>query len=370
MPKSASTLPESKLHIDTPEFAPMRAAYIFDGEVGNFHFGAKHPMKPHRISLTHSLIHSFGLDKHFDIISPQIKKIASFHPQNFLKNYVSLDNDCPSFPGIEEYGMRVVSGTLDAAKMLVGRDYEIVVNWGGGMHHARKNRPAGFCYANDIVIGIMEMLKYCNRVMYIDIDVHHGDAVEEAFYLTDRVFTLSFHKYGDDFFPKTGSLGNIGSERGLGYSCNIPLMTGITEEHYQYIFEPVVERCIRKVAPDFIVLQCGADSIIGDRLGCFSLSITGHGRCIEFVKNFGIPMLVLGGGGYTPRNVSKCWTYGTSILCGRKIPDEIPEHDVYYEHYGPEYVMNAEQPVKYKNQNTKEFLESIMGFVFGIVDKI
>ncbi len=348
----------------------MRAAYIFDKEIGNFHFGPKHPMKPHRISLTHSLVHSFRLDQHFDVIEPQIKPIESFHTKDFLKNYISLDNDCPSFPGIEEYGMRIVSGTLNAARLLVGQEYDVVVNWGGGMHHARKSKPAGFCYANDIVIGIMEILKYCNKVMYIDIDIHHGDAVEEAFYFTERVFTLSFHKYGDDFFPKTGSLGNIGEGKGYRYACNVPLKTGITDDHYKYVFEPTVERCIRKIRPDAIVLQCGADSIVGDRIGCFNLSVKGHAQCLEFVKSFGIPMLVLGGGGYTPRNVSRCWTYETSLLCGQPIPEEIPREDVYYEHYGPEYVMNPTLPVKHKNQNTKDLLENIMGFVFSVVDKI
>lgn len=349
---------------------PMRAAYIYDKEVGSFHFGPNHPMKPHRVMLTHSLVHSYQLDRHFDVISPQIKPIAQFHPKDFLQNYTSLDNDCPSFPGISEYGMRVVSGTLNAARMLIGREYDVVINWAGGMHHAGKTRPSGFCYANDIVIGVMEMLNYYNKIMYIDVDIHHGDAVEEAFYFTDRVFTLSFHKYGDDFFPKTGSLCNIGEGRGYRHACNVPLKTGITDEYYQYVFEPVVERCVRKVRPDIIVLQCGADSIVGDRIGCFNLSIRGHGRCLEFVKAFGVPMLVLGGGGYTPRNVSRCWTYETSIVCNQHISDAIPEHDPYYMHYGPEYTMSPALPAKHKNQNTKELLETVMGFVFGVVDKI
>ncbi|KAL0265714.1 UNVERIFIED_CONTAM: hypothetical protein PYX00_011428 [Menopon gallinae] len=255
-------------------------------------------MKPHRVMLTHSLVHSYRLDKHFDVFSPQIKPITQFHPEDLLKNYTSLDNDCPSFPGISEYSMRVVSGTLNAARMLVGREY------------------------------------------------------------------------GDGFFPKTGSLCNIGEGRGYRHACNVPLKAGITDECYQYVFEPVVERCIRRIRPDIIVLQCGADSIVGDRIGCFNLSIGGHGRCLEFVKSFGVPMLVLGGGGYTTGNVSRCWTYETSVVCGQHIQDAIPEHDPYYMHYGPEYTMSPALPTKHKNQNTKELLEAIMGFVFGVVDKI
>ncbi|VDQ10467.1 unnamed protein product [Trichobilharzia regenti] len=83
---------------------------------------------------------------------------------------------------------------------------DIAVNWSGGLHHAKKFEASGFCYVNDIVIAILELLKYNPRVLYIDIDVHHGDGVQEAFYLTDRVMTVSFHRYGNMFFPGTGNI--------------------------------------------------------------------------------------------------------------------------------------------------------------------
>lgn len=347
----------------------MRKAYIYDEEIGNFHFGAKHPMKPHRITFTHSLVHSYKLDTHFDIIEPEIEPIKSFHPPSFLKNYVSIDNDCPTFPGIDEYGMRCVSGTLNAAKLIIADEYDLVINWGGGMHHAGKTKPSGFCYANDIVISIIELLKYFNKVMYIDIDVHHGDAVEEAFYFTDRVFTLSLHKYGDYYFPKTGALCNIGDKNGYRYSCNIPLKTGIDDSHYKYIFEPVVENAIKKIRPQVIVMQCGADSIKGDRIGCFNLTLNGHAQCLSFVKKFNIPLIILGGGGYTPRNVSRCWTNETALLCDTDISDMIPSSDTFYSHYGPDYSLKPDHPMKYLNYNSKEFLEDIMGFVFQNLDK-
>jgi histone deacetylase 1/2 len=101
-------------------------------------------------------------------------------------------------------------GTIDASQVLLRGDASIAVNWGGGLHHAKKCEASGFCYANDIVLGILELLKYHPRVLYIDVDVHHGDGVEEAFYLTDRVMTVSFHQYGDDFFPGTGSINSVG----------------------------------------------------------------------------------------------------------------------------------------------------------------
>jgi hypothetical protein len=112
------------------------------------------------------------------------------------------------------------------------------------------------------------------RVLYIDIDVHHGDGVEEAFYCTDRVMTVSFHKYGE-FFPGTGSLADIGHGPGRGYSVNVPLHNGIDDESYKSVFVPIMEKVMEYYAPGAVVLQCGADSLAGDRLGVFNLSMEG-----------------------------------------------------------------------------------------------
>jgi histone deacetylase 1/2 len=115
---------------------------------------------------------------------------------------------------------------------------DIAINWAGGLHHAKKSEASGFCYVNDIVLGILELLRYYARVLYIDIDVHHGDGVEEAFYTTDRVMTVSFHKYGE-FFPGTGELKDVGVQKGKYYSVNVPLRDGIDDESYRTTFEPV-----------------------------------------------------------------------------------------------------------------------------------
>jgi len=108
---------------------------------------------------------------------------------------------------------------------------DICINWSGGLHHAKKSEASGFCYMNDIVLSILELLKYHARVLYIDIDIHHGDGVEEAFYTTDRVMTCSFHKYGD-FFPGTGDIEDIGDGNGKYYSVNFPLKDGIGDEDF------------------------------------------------------------------------------------------------------------------------------------------
>ena len=126
-------------------------------------------------------------------------------------------------------------------------------------------------------MGILELLKYHPRVLYIDVDVHHGDGVEEAFYLTDRVMTVSFHQYGDDFFPGTGSINSVGEGKGKYYSLNIPLKVGIDDDTYHDLFRDVMDEVMAKYKPGAVILQLGADSIAYDVLGRLNLSIKGHG---------------------------------------------------------------------------------------------
>jgi histone deacetylase 1/2 len=161
------------------------------------------------------------------------------------------------------------------------------------------------------VLAILELLKHHPRVLYIDIDIHHGDGVEEAFYLTDRVMTVSFHKYGDMFFPGTGGLKDVGHNAGKYYSVNVPLMDGMDDSGFKAIFKSVMQKVMDVYQPGAVVLQCGADSLAADRLGCFNLSLDGHADCVKFMKRFNVPLLVTGGGGYTKSNVARCWTYET-----------------------------------------------------------
>jgi histone deacetylase 1/2 len=180
----------------------------------------------------------------------------------------------------------------------------------------------------DIVLGIIELLRFKKRVLYIDIDVHHGDGVEEAFYTTDRVMTVSFHKYGE-YFPGTGELRDIGVGAGKNYAVNFPLRDGIDDVTYKSIFEPVIQSVMDYYQPEAIVLQCGGDSLSGDRLGCFNLSMRGHANCVNFVKKFNMPTLVLGGGGYTMRNVARTWAFETGVLVGQELSPMLPFNEYY-----------------------------------------
>jgi len=166
--------------------------------------------------------------------------------------------------------------------------------------------------------------------------------------------TVSFHKYGD-YFPGTGDVKDIGSGDGKYCAINMPLKDGITDDDYRGVFRPIIGKVMEVYNPTAVVLQCGADSLSGDRLGCFNLSIDGHADCIDFVKSYNLPLLILGGGGYTIRNVSRCWAYETSLLVNEELANNLPFND-YYEYYGPDFKLKVPSNSSMENLNSREYL--------------
>ncbi|CAF0768725.1 unnamed protein product [Didymodactylos carnosus] len=353
-----------------------KVSYYYDFDVGNYYYGQGHPMKPHRIRMTHNLILNYGLYRKMEVYRPHkaaIEEMTRFHSDEYVKflNNIRPDNitdfnkqmqrfnvgeDCPVFEGLFEFCQISAGGSLAGAVKLNRKLTDIAINWAGGLHHAKKSEASGFCYVNDIVLAILELLKYHQRVLYVDIDIHHGDGVEEAFYTTDRVMTVSFHKFGE-YFPGTGDLRDIGAGRGKYYAVNFPLRDGIDDESYETIFKPVITKVMEVYQPGAIVLQCGADSLTGDRLGCFNLTLKGHGKCVEFIKSFNLPLLMLGGGGYTIRNVARAWTHETAIALNQEIPNELPYND-YFEYYGPDFKLHI-SPSNMPNQNSSDYMDKI-----------
>jgi len=346
-------------------------------------------MKPHRLKLTHHLILAYGLYRKMEVYRPHLasaQEMLQFHSESYLAflQRVSPEStrqltaqmqrfnmgeytDCPIFDGIFEYCQLYTGCSLDGAVKLNHGLTDVAINWAGGLHHAKKSEASGFCYVNDIVLAILELLKYHPRVLYCDIDIHHGDGVEEAFYCTNRCMTVSFHKYGD-FFPGTGDIKDTGAKAGKGYSLNFPLQEGMDDRTYERIFKPVMAKVMEVYRPTAIVLQCGTDSLTGDRLGSFNMTLRGHAECVKFLQGYGLPLLVLGGGGYTIRNVSRCWAYETATLLGQEIENEIPIND-YYEYFAPGYKLHL-TPTNMENSNTREFLEKCQTQLMEVLQDI
>ncbi|ODQ64810.1 histone deacetylase [Nadsonia fulvescens var. elongata DSM 6958] len=375
--QTSQALPLFEINSDTSR--KPQVSYHFNEKVSNYHYGVRHPMKPFRLMLTDHLVTSYGMNDKMDIYRPRPAtetEIGAFHDDeyiNFLKsvtphNYkqfaasfakFNIGDDCPIFDGLFDYSLIYAGASLDASRKLINGQSDIAINWSGGLHHAKKFEASGFCYVNDIVLAILNLLRYYPRVLYIDIDIHHGDGVQEAFYATDRVFTLSFHKYNGEYFPGTGNFDEIGVDRGKNFSLNVPLRDGIDDDSYIRLFKCVIESTLTCYRPEAIVLQCGADSLGGDRLGCFNLNIRAHGECVSIVKSYGLPLICVGGGGYTPRNVSRLWCYETSVCLDLTLDTKLPTSIPFLKFFGPDYSLHPNLGGKLDNKNTKKYLESI-----------
>ncbi|MCG2722231.1 MAG: hypothetical protein L6290_09490, partial [Thermodesulfovibrionales bacterium] len=202
---------------------------------------------------------------------------------------------------------------------------DIAFNIGGGLHHALSRRASGFCYLNDPVVAIMSLLKKGKRVAYIDIDAHHGDGVQDAFYATDRVLTISIHETGTILFPGTGFEDETGTGKGEGYSVNIPMPPTADDELFVYAFDEIVPPLLNTFNPDFVVTQLGVDSFHGDPLAHLNYTNNGFCKVVRRMKELSPKWVALGGGGYNIANVTKAWTLAWAIMNDIDIPDEIPD---------------------------------------------
>jgi len=174
------------------------------------------------------------------------------------------------------------------------------------------------------------------------------------------VMTVSFHKYGE-YFPGTGELRDVGLHKGKYYSLNFPMRDGISDDNYKSVFEPVIQQVMETYDPSAIVLQCGTDSLSGDKLGCLNLSMRGHANCVKFVKSLGKPLLLLGGGGYTMRNVSRAWAYETGLAAGVELGPDIPVNE-YYEYFGPDYELDVKSS-NADDMNSQSYLDRVKRIV-------
>jgi len=171
--------------------------------------------------------------------------------------------------------------------------------------------------------------------------------------------TLSSHLYRPEwFFRGTGALEEMGEGQGRGYSINIPFMEGCTDDDFMFMFEPILERVIQVFSPGAIVLQCGADGLVGDRLGTFNMTVEGHAKAVELVKSYNIPTMVLGGGGYTKTNVARAWTLDTAALAGVELDDQLPDSQ-YLGYFSPESTLRYNPGPRFSDLNTREELQRI-----------
>ncbi|GIX49675.1 MAG: acetoin utilization protein AcuC [Candidatus Tectimicrobiota bacterium] len=322
-----------------------RTAYIYTDEYARFEYGETHPLKPYRLKLTHALIESYGLlalpaCRVVETVPATRAELETFHTPEYLDVLEAADlglyrpdyaayglgpGDNPIFPGMYRWSQLCAGGTLQAARLVASGEVDVAFHSAGGLHHGMPDRASGFCYINDPVLAIGELVRQGYRVAYIDIDVHHGDGVQAAFYDTDRVLTISLHESGRYLFPGTGFPQEIGEGKGRGYAVNLPFPPGMDDALYLEGFLAIVPPLVAAYQPDIVFTQLGVDAFHDDPLAHGNLTTAGFLRVLEVLKALARRWVATGGGGYNLANVARAWTLAWGVMNDVEVPDPLPE---------------------------------------------
>jgi acetoin utilization protein AcuC len=225
--------------------------------------------------------------------------------------------DCPVFKGMFDYACLASGATLTGAELILSGETDIAFNPSGGFHHAKAEMASGFCYLNDLVLACMRFSNNGKRVLYLDLDAHHGGGVQEAFYSTNKVMVISLHESGKTLWPGTGYEDEIGNGAGEGFNINIPLPIGICDDVYLEVFQKIVIPLMNAYDPDIFVLQLGMDALAGDALAHLELTNNTHAEIINQILRYNKPMLATGGGGYHVDNTIRGWALAWKTMCGQ-----------------------------------------------------
>jgi acetoin utilization protein AcuC len=340
-----------------------RAAFVYHDALSRHVLSNDHVMVPTRLRYTYELLESYGAFQHPDatLVEPRQateEELLSFHTPEYLKAVKSLSRgekesdpsrygfsehgDNPIYPGMYEASLLSTGASLTAAEMLSRGEVDAAFNCSGGLHHAMPGYASGFCIFNDPVIAINSLVRQGLRVAYVDIDAHHGDGVQHAFYGSDRVLTISIHQSGLYLFPGTGSVGEMGSGEGTGFSVNLPLYPFTNDDTYLWAFSQVVPPLVLAFKPDVLATQLGMDPHFRDPITQLSLTVQGHARIVAELGKLANRWLAFGGGGYDIAAVARGWTLDFGVMLGEEWPDTIPQD--YQERYGLRILRDQESP--------------------------
>ena len=313
-----------------------QAVFLYSEQLENYAYPSSCPFKTDRASKTRKTLASMGMlsgtgKKEMDFAAADRSTLERFHTPRYLDALQRSETgdwdiealhmgiggpDTPVFNGMYGYGAMAAGASLMGAKQLLSGEADIVFNPAGGLHHAQPELAAGFCYINDVVFACKHLAENGKKVLYLDIDVHHGDGVQNAFYNQSDVFTISLHESGRTLFPGTGFVQEIGSDEGEGYSVNIPLPLDTYNGAYMRCFNEIVVPLISAYNGDVIVLELGADALSGDPLAHIKLTNEVFRKVLEFLLDLQKPILVTGGGGYHVENTVRAWSLAWSVLVG------------------------------------------------------
>jgi acetoin utilization protein AcuC len=314
-------------------------------EYSAYDFGPEHPFTPSRLAMLLDLLRCLGhpLDP---LAAPAATRedILSVHDEAFVAMVEALDRgesrpeaerfglgtpDNPIFPGMDLAGRWLAGGALHGARMIMDGTETRVLQLGGGLHHAQKDRAAGFCLYNDLAVAIQAFVDRGWRVAYLDIDLHHGDGVQNLFYENDQVLTLSLHETGHYLYPGTGHIHELGTGPARGLSLNVPLEPFTESESYLEAFEAVVPQALEQFAPHVLVVQAGADAHFSDPLGDLALTTQAFETLFRRILQLADAhtkgrVLVTLGGGYEAQVVARVWAILCLTMMELPVPQELP----------------------------------------------
>jgi len=318
------------------------AAYIYSDELSSFEYGDDHPFKPIRARNTMELCTRYGLLTDSDIVGVDPahatpETLSVFHAREYLDILEEVDrgvyrldmlergigtDDCPVVPGIRGFCLLAVGATMTGMDLVMKGRARRAFNPVGGFHHGGRDHAEGFCYVNDVAVAITHAIAKGSRIAFVDIDAHHANGVQDAFYEDDRALVISLHETGDSLYPGTGRETEIGSGRGTGYTVNVPLLERTDDEVYTSVFGRVVPPLIRAFHPDLVVAEIGADTMISDPLTHLRLTTNGYNEVIKSLCALSPRMVAVGGGGYDIYRSARCWALAWAAMTGREPVDQ------------------------------------------------
>ena len=306
---------------------PKDSIFIYSGRFSDFSYGEEHPFKPDRARTTLKMIHRMGFmdEPWMRVEEPRLitkERLTESHTPDFVDALERANSgkwdesllaynlgveDCPVFPGIFDFVLLYTSATLTGVDLIINENANVVFNPMGGFHHAGRSHAEGFCYVNDVIAAIDKFLAKGYRVAYIDIDAHHGNGVQDAYYMDDRVLVVSLHESGQSLYPWGGFENEIGEGVGRGYNINIPLPPETDDEAYQWVFDRVIPKVLALFSPTVVVALVGADAHKNDPLSHLCLTNNAMVDVLGKIRSFSNHLLMLGGGGYDARTAYSAW---------------------------------------------------------------
>jgi acetoin utilization protein AcuC len=318
-----------------------RAVFLYSDQLEKYPYPPELPFKTDRPLQLRKTLASIGL------LGGPDRKVVSFEPadqselkllhtQRYIDTLIKSGRgewgisalgmgiggpDTPVFPVMYEHGALVTGATLRGADLLLAGEADVAFNPAGGLHHAGPERAAGFCYINDVAIACLYLVQKGQRVLYLDVDVHHGDGVQNACYDRNDVMTISMHESGRYLFPGTGFVDEIGVGEGYGHAVNIPFPPETYNEAYLKCFDEIVVPLTRAYDFDIIVFELGADALAGDPLAHLKLTNRVYAKILDHLLQLGKPLLMTGGGGYHIENTVRAWSLAWSVITGEDKSD-------------------------------------------------